>query len=314
MRFPIRPFDYVPHFDFMRFRQFWMWSSLLMSVLALGLLGYEGLNYGIDFVGGKMLEVRLDKAMPVAAVREAVDKAGFEGSTIQVFGADNEFLIRLPGNAPHVQEAAAEANVLAGLKQITPQAELRRVEFVGPQVGQELRVKGLMAMGVSILAILVYVWMRFELRFGLGAILSLVHDVVLTVGVMCLMRMEITLTVLAAILTLIGYSLNDTIVIFDRVRENRARYPNRPLAEILNLSVNQTLARTLMTVSTTLLVLIALFFWGGEVIHDFALVLIVGIALGTYSSIFVASPTLLVLEQWYKRMAERDAAEAKVKK
>jgi preprotein translocase subunit SecF len=314
MRFPIRPFDYVPHFDFMRFRQFWMWSSLVMSLLALGLLGYQGLNYGIDFVGGKMLEVRLDKAMPVADVRKAVDEAGFEGSTIQVFGADNEFLIRLPGNAAHVQEAAAEANVLAGLKQITPQAELRRVEFVGPQVGQELRVKGLMAMGVSILAILVYVWMRFELRFGLGAILSLVHDVVLTVGVMCLMRMEITLTVLAAILTLIGYSLNDTIVIFDRVRENRARYPNRPLTEILNLSVNQTLARTLMTVSTTLLVLIALFFWGGEVIHDFALVLIVGIALGTYSSIFVASPTLLLLEQWYKRMAERDAAEAKVRK
>lgn len=314
MRFPLRPFDYVPHFDFMRFRLFWMWSSLLISLMALGLLAFQGLNYGIDFVGGKMLEVRVERPLPVADVRSAVDKAGFEGSMIQAFGSDNEFLIRLPGNAEHVQEASAEANVIAALKAVTPQAELRRVEFVGPQVGQELRVKGLMAMGVSVLAILIYVWMRFELRFGLGAILSLIHDVILTIGVMCLMRMEITLTVLAAILTLIGYSLNDTIVIFDRVRENRARYPNRPLIELLNLSVNQTLARTLMTVSTTLLVLVALFFWGGEVIHDFALVLIIGIVLGTYSSIFVASPTLLVLEQWYKRMAERDAMEAKAKK
>lgn len=314
MQFPIRPFDFVPHFDFMRFRRFWMWTSLFISAVFIGILGYQGLNYGIDFMGGKMLEIKLTEHKDVGAVRAAVDRAGFSGSMIQTYGSETDFLIRLPGNAEHVQEASAEADVLKSIREISPQAELRRVEFVGPQVGQEMRIKGFLAMALSTLAILIYVWARFELRFGLGAIMSLIHDVLLTLGIMCLMRMEITLTVLASVLTLIGYSLNDTIVIFDRVRENRARYPNRPLIELLNLSVNQTLARTLMTVTSTLLVLFALLFWGGEVIRDFALVLIIGIVLGTYSSIFVANPVLLLLDQWYQRMAARDAAEAKARR
>jgi len=308
MRFPLRPFDHVPHVDFMHARVFWIWSSVVLVAITLVLLGVRGLNYGIDFVGGKLIEVRVEKVVSVHDVRTIVDDAGFRGATIQEYGDPHEFLIRLPGNDPKVQTSAAETGLIATLKQHIGNVDMRRVEFVGPQVGGELRVKGFMAMGFSILAILVYVWLRFELRYGLGAILSLCHDVILTMGVMCLLRTEITLTVLAAILTLIGYSLNDTIVIFDRVRENRGRYPNRPLTEVLNLSVNQTLGRTVMTVSTTLLVLIAVLLWGGEVIHDFAFILIVGIALGTYSSVFVASPVLLLLEEWYHKMAEKDAA------
>jgi preprotein translocase subunit SecF len=209
-----------------------------------------------------------------------------------------------------VQATTAEAKVKEAVGAVSGGVEIRRVEFVGPQVGQELKVKGLLAVLASFVGILIYIWFRFQLRYGLGALLSLMHDVMLTVGLLCLLQTEITLTVLAALLTLIGYSLNDTIVIFDRVRENRSRYPNLPLADVLNQSVNQTLSRTIMTVSTTLLVLIAVLIWGGEVIHDFALVLFVGILLGTYSSIVVASPVLLLLENYYQKLEARRKAEA----
>lgn len=310
MRFPIRPFDSVPHFDFMKWRPFWIWSSIVMVLAVFGLLGYRGLNYGIDFVGGKLVEVQLAQTASVAQVRGAVEEAGFHGALIQQYGGSNDFIIRLPGNEPNAQKDSAQGAVVASLQQKIGPTELRRVEFVGPQVGQELRVKGLMAMLLSGVAILIYVWFRFEFRYGLGAILSLCHDVILTIGIACLLKTEVTLTVLAAIMTLIGYSLNETIVIFDRVRENRARYPNRPLAEVINFSVNQTLGRTIMTGGSVLLVLWALFIWGGEAVHDFSRVLLIGVALGTYSSIFVSSSTLLALEEWYQRMARKQAEAA----
>lgn len=303
MRFPIRPFDHVPHFDFMRWRPWWIWSSLACVMLVFVLLGVRGLNYGIDFVGGKLVEVQLAQVTDVAHVRSAVESAGFHGSTIQQYGGGNDFIIRLPGNEPLAQSKEAEASVVRALQTEVGPTELRRVEFVGPQVGQELRVKGLVAMLLSVAAILVYVWVRFEFRFGLGAILSLCHDVILTIGIASLLKTEVTLTVLAAIMTLIGYSLNETIVIFDRVRENRGRYPNRPLREVINLSVNQTLGRTIMTGGSVLLVLWALFIWGGEAVHDFSRILLIGVALGTYSSIFVSSSTLLALEEYYQKMA-----------
>lgn len=309
MRFPIRPFDKVPHFDFMHLRAFWLWSSAAMVAATFVLLAVIGLNYGIDFVGGKMVEAKLAKPMSVAEVRAVTEEAGFEGAVIQQYGAEDVYLIRLPGNIPATQTAAAENSVMAGLSKIAGGAELRRVEFVGPQVGEELRMKGLMAMLMSIAAILVYVWARFELRYGLGAILALSHDVILTIGIVAVMKTEITLTSLAAILTLIGYSLNETIVIFDRVRDNRRKYPNRPLREVINLSVNQTLGRTIMTGGSVFLVLWCLFLWGGEAVHDFSRILIIGVALGTYSSIFVSSSALLALEEWYRKMA-RDAAES----
>lgn len=303
MRFPIRPFDKVPHFNFMKLRELWIWSSVIMVVLTLGFVGYRGLNYGIDFVGGKMIEVQLAKPLSVGEVRESVDAVGFEGSIIQQYGAENTYLIRLPGNNPEAQKSSAEVNVINQLKTHAGGADLRRVEFVGPQVGQELRFKGLMAIVLSSLAIMIYVWARFELRFGLGAILALSHDVILTIGIICLIRTEITLTALAAVLTLIGYSLNETIVIFDRVRDNRRKYPNQPLRDVINLSVNQTIGRTIMTGGSVMLVLWSLFVFGGEAVHDFARIMLIGVALGTYSSIFVSSSSLLALEEWYLKMA-----------
>ncbi|MFO0500558.1 MAG: protein translocase subunit SecF [Pseudomonadota bacterium] len=311
MRFPIRPFEKLPQFNFMGWRRFWVLFSIVSSLLAVGLMATRGLNFGIDFAGGKLIQVQIAQAPSIAEVRTALEAGNFPAATIQNYGAPTEFLIRLGANDPQVQQPLAEQRVEAALEAKLGSIEVRRVEFVGPQVGEELRLQGFLAMLMATLGILAYVWFRFELRYGLGGILALVHDVVLTVGILSILQTEITLTVLAAILTLIGYSLNDTIVIFDRIRENRQRYPNKPLVEVLNLSVNQTLARTIMTVSTTLLVLLALVTVGGDVIHDFALVLIIGVLLGTYSSIFVASPVLLLLEEYYQKMArERAAREA----
>ena len=315
MQFPFRPFDNLPQYDFMKWRTFWVWSSVIMVLLTCGLVAVRGLNFGIDFAGGKLVQVQIASQPSVAQLRNALDEGGFAAATIQQYGAADEFLIRLGANDPQVQTPLAEQRLQTALQSKLGTTELRRVEFVGPQVGGELRLQGAMAMLAATIGILIYVWFRFELRYGLGAILALVHDTILTIGVISLLQTEVTLTVLAAILTLIGYSLNDTIVIFDRIRENRQRYPNRPLTEVLNLSVNQTMTRTIMAVLTTLLVLTSLFFFGGEVIHDFSMVLIVGIILGTYSSVFVASPVLLALEEWYQRMAreraKREAAEAK---
>jgi preprotein translocase subunit SecF len=310
MWMPLKPFEGLPTFNFMGWRRFWVNASIVLTLGALALLGTHGLNFGIDFVGGKLVQVQTAQVVPVATVRQAIESAGFQSVTIQQYGPKNEFLIRLSENDPLVQATTAEAKVKEAVGAVSGGVEIRRVEFVGPQVGQELKVKGLLAVLASFVGILIYIWFRFQLRYGLGALLSLMHDVMLTVGLLCLLQTEITLTVLAALLTLIGYSLNDTIVIFDRVRENRSRYPNLPLADVLNQSVNQTLSRTIMTVSTTLLVLIAVLIWGGEVIHDFALVLFVGILLGTYSSIFVASPVLLLLENYYQKLEARRKAEA----
>ncbi len=308
MRFPLRPFEHLPHFNFMGWRRFWVVFSVVLSLAAVGLVLVRGLNFGIDFSGGKLVQVQMASAPSIGAVREALDAGGFAAATIQNYGGPEDFLIRLGANDPQVQTPMAEQRVKAALEATLGATELRRVEFVGPQVGGELRVQGALAMLFATIGILIYVWFRFELRYGLGAVLALIHDVVLTIGIMSLLQTEVTLTVLAAILTLIGYSLNDTIVIFDRIRENRQRYPNQKLTEVLNQSVNQTMSRTIMTVSTTLLVLFMLFMFGGEVIHDFAMVLIVGILLGTYSSVFVASPVLLLLEEWYQRMARARAA------
>lgn len=308
MRFPIRPFEHLPHYDFMAWRRFWVVFSIVSSLLAIGLVATRGLNFGIDFAGGKLIQVQITQAPSIADVRVALDAGDFPAATIQNYGAPSEYLIRLGANDPQVQKPLAEQRVKTALEAKFGAVDIRRVEFVGPQVGEELRVQGFLAMLMATLGILVYVWFRFELRYGLGGILALVHDTVLTIGVMSILQTEVTLTVLAALLTLIGYSLNDTIVIFDRIRENRQRLPNKSLVEVLNLSMNQTLGRTIMTVSTTLLVLLALVTMGGEVIHDFALVLIIGVVLGTYSSIFVASPVLLLLEEYYQKMAKARAA------
>lgn len=306
MRFPLRPFERLPSFDFMRHHRFWMWSSNIVMLVSFLIIALNGFNYGIDFVGGKLVQVQTAREVSVADIRRAVEGAGFDGFTVQQYGAPTEYLIRLPGNDPKVQPTTAEAQVLDAVAAMAGGAEKRRVEFVGPQVGEELRWKGLLATLISLAAVTLYVAFRFEFTYGLGALTGLMHDILFTLAVLSILQTEITLTVLAAILTLVGYSLNDTIVIFDRIRENRGRYPNRPVPEVMNLSVNQTLGRTVMTVSTVLLVLVAIYLKGGEVIHDFSVVMLLGVIVGTYSSVFVASPSLLSLEEWSKNKAKKE--------
>jgi preprotein translocase subunit SecF len=280
--------------DFLGKRRVAYVFSLLLILISLGSLATRGLNFGIDFTGGTLIEVAYEKAVELAQVRERLGEAGFPDAQAQHFGAARDVLIRV---APREGEESAHISerILEALRGGDVQVDMRRVEFVGPQVGGELTEQGGLAMLYALIGILIYVALRFEWRFALGSVAALVHDVTITLGVFAVIQMEFDLTVLAALLAVIGYSLNDTIVVFDRIRETFRKMRKGTSESIMNLSINQTLSRTLMTSFTTLLVLLALFFLGGEVIHGFATALLVGILVGTYSSIFVASPVALVL-------------------
>ncbi|MEM9058607.1 MAG: protein translocase subunit SecF, partial [Pseudomonadota bacterium] len=254
-----------------------------------------GLNFGIDFTGGVVLEVGYPQSAELQDIRDRLTDGGFEKVSVQHFGTTSEVLVRLPPNDTGEDDSALSQRVLS-LLQVGGQAvELRRTEFVGPQVGEELREQGGLAMIVALLMILAYVALRFQWKFSLGAVAALVHDVILTIGFFAATQFQFDLTVVAAVLAVIGYSLNDTIVVFDRIRENFLTVRRATPTEVVNLSINQTLSRTLITGVTTLLVLVALFFLGGEAIHVFALALIVGVIVGTYSSVYVASATALSL-------------------
>jgi preprotein translocase subunit SecF len=289
------------HIDFLGKRKIALLFSAVMIVLSLGLLAGKGLNFGIDFTGGTLVEVKFDKAPAIADIRAALSPEGFGNAMIQEFGSPEEILIRVQNKDAENSSAISTAILDSLSEKFTADAvEMRRVEFVGPQVGEELTQAGFMAVLFAMLAILVYITFRFKLRFAIGADAALLHDITILVGIFALSGKEFTLPVVAAVLTVIGYSLNDTIVVFDRIRENFAfnRKKKKPDGEvdIVNASINQTLGRTLMTSVTTLMVVFALFFFGGEVIHDFAFALIVGIVVGTYSSIYIASPVMLALE------------------
>ena len=287
--------------DFLGKRKLALIFSGVLLLLSLGLVAGKGLNFGIDFTGGTLVEVKFKEAPAIADIREALVPAGFGQAIIQEFGAPEEILIRVQ-NQDASDSSKISTDILdalgAGLG--ADNVEMRRVEFVGPQVGEELTEAGILAVLFAMLAILIYVTFRFKLRFAIGADAALLHDITLVVGIFALTGKEFTLPVVAAILTVIGYSLNDTIVVFDRIRENfqsnRKRKNPESEVDVVNKSINQTLARTLMTSLTTLLVVLSLFFFGGEVIHDFAFTLIVGIVVGTYSSIYIASPVMLSLE------------------
>lgn len=280
--------------DFMGKRKVAMVFSTLLIVIALGSLFIRGLNFGIDFTGGTIIEVAYPDTADIGELRQVLTDAGYPDAQLQHFGSSRDVLIRI---APQENRNRAELSdeVLSALQAADAAVEKRRVEFVGPQVGEELTEQGGLAMLYALIGILIYVTLRFEYRFSLGAVGALVHDVIITLGVFSLTQMEFDLTVLAALLAVIGYSLNDTIVVFDRIRENFRRMRKGTPVSIMNASINQTLSRTLMTSITTLLVLIALFFLGGEIIHAFAMALIVGVFIGTYSSIFVAGSTALAL-------------------
>ncbi|WP_233188874.1 protein translocase subunit SecF [Hydrogenovibrio sp. SC-1] len=281
--------------NFMGYRKHAMVFSVILIVISLAGLWVKGLNFGIDFTGGTLVELAYEDAADVDAIRSTLVSNGYESATVQNFGSAEEVLIRI---APMegMNSAQISNQVMTALKTDHSEAfELRRVEFVGPQVGDELTEDGALALIYALIGVLIYVALRFEFRFSVGAVSALIHDVVITLGVFSWTQAQFDLTVLAALLAVIGYSLNDTIVVFDRVRENFRTVRDGSPEEVSNLAINQMLARTLMTSFTTLLVLIALFVLGGEVIHYFALALIIGVVVGTYSSTFVASSIALSL-------------------
>ena len=264
-----------------------------LLILSIGSLLFQGLNLGVDFEGGTLIEVGYPAPVELDEIRGQLEASGFDRAVVQHFGSAQDVLVRIkPDDRP---QSELSNQVLETLRGGSQELQLRRVEYVGPQVGEELRDDGGLAMLYALGLILIYVALRFEYRFSFGAVIALIHDVILTIGFFSLTRIEFDLTVLAAILAVIGYSLNDTIVVFDRIRENFRALRRQSSTEVLNVSINQTLSRTLMTSLTTLLVLFALFFFGGEVIHAFSIALIVGVIIGTYSSIYVAGSSLLVL-------------------
>ena len=285
----------VPSIDFMSKSKLALKVSGIVLLVCLASIIFRGLNLGIDFTGGTLIEVGYEETADLTKVRAALDEAGFGDAIVQHFGTSKDVLVRI---APREDMTSAQlsSKLLAILNTTsdTP-VKMRRVEFVGPQIGDELIEKGGMAMLIALLCILVYVWIRFEKRFSVGSIAALVHDVIFTLGIFSIFQLEFDLTVLAALLAVIGYSLNDTIVVFDRVRENFRIIRKGTPEEVVNRSINQTLSRTIMTSLTTLLVLTALFIFGGELIHGFATALIIGIVVGTYSSIYVATSTALLL-------------------
>ena len=281
--------------NFMGLRKPAMILSTIMILVSIACLATLKLNVGIDFTGGSIIEVGYLQAVELEPIRDVLNDNGYDDAVVQHFGSASEVLIRL---VPKVgqNEAQTSSDVIKLLRNMTDETvQERRVEYVGPQVGEELTEDGGLAVLYALIAILIYVSVRFEYRFSLGAVAALIHDVIITLGIFSLLRLDFDLSVLAAILAVIGYSLNDTIVVFDRVRENFRKIRNRTPEEVTNISVNQTISRTLMTSFTTLLVLFSLFFIGGEAIHAFSLALIIGVFVGTYSSIYVATTTTLAL-------------------
>jgi len=280
--------------DFMGKRRAAYILSAVLLAISLTALITKGLNFGIDFTGGTLIEVGYPQAVELEPIRAALSEAGFDNAQVQHFGSSRDVLVRI---APQAEKESAQLSeeALAGLRQLDAGVKMRRIEFVGPQVGEELTEQGALAMIYALIGILIYIMVRFQWRFAPGAVIALVHDVLIIIGAFALFQLDFDLTVLAALLAVIGYSLNDTIVVFDRIRENFRKMRKGTSLEIVNTSLNQTISRTLMTSITTLLVLISLFVFGGEVINSFALALILGVVVGTYSSIYVASSATLAL-------------------
>ena len=278
-------------YKFLNYRKIFYICSGIAIILSLALIMLKGLNLGIDFKGGTLIEVSTNNTN-ISELRDILSP-NFNEVSLQEFGDDETIIIRLQNESN--QESIETVNKVKQLinNKVT---EFRRSEFVGPTVSSELLWKGFQAISFALIAILIYIWLRFEWQFGFGAVVALTHDVLFTLGVLSLFNIEFSLSTIAAVLTIAGYSINDTVVIFDRVRENLRKYKNLELLDLFNISINNTLSRTIMTSITTLLALISLYLFGGEVINPFALTMIIGVLVGTYSSIFIAVPTLLVFK------------------
>lgn len=280
--------------NFMAARKIALAFSITLIVASIISLAVRGLELGIDFTGGTLIEVGYDHAVDLQPIRQILEQGEYGDYVVQHFGSASEVMIRLAPD-PNRDKAELSSTVIAALQQQSADVDVRRVDFVGPQVGEELTEDGGLAVLYSLIAILIYVMFRFEYRFSIGAVAALIHDVIITLGLFSFTGIEFDLSVLAAVLAVIGYSLNDTIVVFDRIRENFRKIRKKSAEQVINISLNQTLSRTLMTSMTTLLVLLALFILGGGAIHSFAFALICGIVVGTYSSIFIASNILVIM-------------------
>ncbi|WP_261324707.1 protein translocase subunit SecF [Microbulbifer agarilyticus] len=293
-------------YDFMRWRKIAAAMSFVLVIASVIALAMNGLKLGLDFTGGTQIEVGYQNAPQIADVRSQLQQAGYEGAEVVRFGSDSELLIKLPPEVAQkqTQQNARDAEatnsigdkVVGVLRQGSDgRVDLRRVEMVGPKIGEELRDDGGLGMLFALAVVMAYVALRFQYKFAIGAVVALIHDVIIVLGFFAILQLDFDLTVLAAVLAVIGYSINDTIVVYDRIRENFRKVRQAEPAEVINISMSQTLSRTFMTSFTTLLVLWALQFFGGELIHNFSLALIVGVIIGTFSSVYVAANTLMAM-------------------
>ena len=280
--------------------------SLLLILISLLLLIFKGLNYGVDFKGGTLIELRsLDKTLSIADLRKSFNKLNLGDVTVKKFGKENDYVIKFE------KKKSIEENFIENIKvelssDIGNIFEFRRVESVGPKVSNELLKSGVIAIALSLGAMLIYIWIRFEWQFSLGAITAVFHDVVITLGFFSLLNFEINLSIVAAVLTIVGYSMNDTVVIFDRVRENLRKYADIKIFEITNISINETLSRTIITSVTTLLALLSIFIFGGAILKGFSFAMILGVIVGTYSSIYIANPILVRLNVSQKTILKEE--------
>jgi len=283
------------NFEFMKWHKSAVYVSIFLILLSIFSIFAKGFNYGVDFKGGTIIEISFSNVAPIDEIRDFLNVNNYSKSSAQYFGSKNDILIRMP-NIASTNESNLSNNLVLDLKQEF-NFSLKRVEYVGAQVGEELRDQGILAALIALILIMIYIALRFEYRFSIGAILALIHDVILIMGIFSVSQIEFNLSVFAAILAVIGYSLNDTIVVFDRIRENfkAAIIENTNTVSLVNQSINQTLSRTLITSLTTILVLISLIIFGGEILFGFSFALLIGVIIGTYSSIYIASSTLLLL-------------------
>lgn len=296
----IKPGSKIP---FTRYRKLAVILSTLVNLAVLVILFTRGANLGVDFAGGTVVQLKFQQPVSIPDVRRALESINLGGSEIQDFGreGDNEYLIRLEKTSTEVGALGEQLKKALADQFGADKFEIRRIEFVGPKIGEDLRYRGVMSVIVATIMMGIYIWFRFELRFGIGAVIALIHDVLVTVGALIVANYEFDLTIIAALLTIVGFSVNDTVVICDRIRENMRKIKRETLENIVNTSINETLSRTILTTGTALMVLFALYLLGGAVIRPFAFALIVGFISGVYSTIFIASPVILFWEKRPKR-------------
>ena len=293
-------------FNFNKYFKVFNIFSFVLVIISVALLIFKGLNFGVDFKGGTLIELRAtDKQITISQVRQSFLNMNLGDVTVKEFGKNNDFLIKFE------KKENNNKNLIVQIKEdltksLGPGFNFRRVESVGPKVSSELLRSGIIAIGLSLVAMLIYIWIRFEWQFSIGAILALFHDVLLTLGIFSLFSLEINLSIVAAVLTIVGYSMNDTVVIFDRVRENLKKFSDVKIFDLTNISINETLSRTIITSVTTLLALVSIYVFGGEILKGFSLAMILGVIFGTYSSIYIANPILILLNVSQKTILKED--------